>query len=70
MDLISRRAFGEPDNKDRDDALYVNQILRFRAEIRPNWFRYPIRAFVFYLVILWCLRLLNMMIFVYLSDCV
>ena len=40
MDLISRTAFGAAYNKDRDDALYVNQVLRFRAEIRPNRFRY------------------------------
>jgi hypothetical protein len=40
MNLISRTAFGEADNNDLDDALYMNQVLRFRAEIRPNRFRY------------------------------
>jgi len=32
MNLISRTAFGEADNNDLDDALYMNQVLRFCAK--------------------------------------
>jgi hypothetical protein len=30
------------DNDDLDDALYVNQVLRFRAERRPNRSQYQV----------------------------
>lgn len=36
MEQISRRAFEEVAESDRDDALYARQVLRFRAERRLN----------------------------------